>query len=591
MLFMPNRQASFQKNTFTPLPISALGTHSDWVYTGGAWGRAGQQRVADLTLAAGIRRLYWRTHNGGQACYPSKICTVMDGGVFRDPDFKGFGALPKSYFAYATHIDYSDWDQVADMAAIGKASGLETCHWYTCFEDDHGGHLLSDFARKHPEFRCTLRDGQPVEGCLDFWYPEVRDYKLSIIAELLERPCSRLLLDFLRRNGKPSADAQGHFRYGYNPEIKDAFRKETGLEIDHIKPGSDEWERWIDFVSAPLTEFVLAAAELARKANVGVDLLVWPVDTRHWKALDLSTITASNRIGNVLVGSQRYAASAAEAARQIQALAPQISNQSVAVLPGLPAYHGLAPRQVDGFFQGALEHGAQGVVLHESNHVVESPLADTIRSWSIGHPHEARRITAHRKSKPGPEYRGFLRCFNPETPEPDQETTFKVSYDDRELTVEVHCAERKADDLLPVPGLGDDNYNANQLRARAFWNPYESLHLFVDSEHRHEDYFHFILDPANRTLCERRLDEDWEGQWKSETQIGPDHWRATFHIPWSTLGVHPLPDREMGFQLFRLQNQPRELSSWFHATGRRVNPLEFGHLKLAGTQNGSGSKA
>ena len=562
--------------------IQALGTHSDWVYNGGAWGRAGHQRIADLTYAAGIRRLYWRTHNGGQAKYPSQVCSIADGTHFRDPEFKGLGSLPKSYFAYMKTLDYREWDQVSDMYEIGTEVGLEVCHWYTVYEDDHGGHLYSDFLKKHPEYRCTLRTGEQVPGCLDFWYPEVREYKLSIIDELLEKKTSRMLLDFLRRNGKPSADAEGNFRYGYNPEILAGFQSETGLDAKQLTPTMPEWETWLDYNARSLTEFLREVHLRAQAKGVPIDLLTWAVNTRRWQALDLSTILTEGLAENLLTGTHRYAFSAADARRQVTQMQEHLGeNSPTPILPGLFCYHQFPPRSVDEFIKEAESLGCEAIVLHEANHAIECPITDALRAWHLGKPHVKREIIASSDTATAQTYEGFIPCHDVTGRSCDQITQLSATYDANALVISVVCSERSPENLLPIPGIGSENYNGNELGARAFWNPFESVQLLLDASHAHEDYYHFILDPSGATLAERRLDEDWSGEWQGIAEIGTDKWTATFRIPWPTLEITPTVGCQFGLQVVRMQNSPRELTAWFCTTGRRVNPQDFGHLRLA----------
>lgn len=562
------------------MKIHALGTHSDWVYNGGAWGRPGHQRIADLTFAAGIRRLYWRTHNGGQAKYPSKVCTIEDGAVYRDPKFDGLGSLPKSYFAYGQYLDYREWDQVTDMAEIGSSVGLEVCHWYTVFEDDHGGHLASDFGLENPRFRCTLKTGEQIPGCMDFWYPEVQEYKLAIIDELLEKPTKRLLLDFLRRNGKPSADAAGNFRYGYNPEIVAGFASETGLDAFAIEPNTPEWEKWLDYNARPLTEFLRKVKARAAAKGLPVDILVWALDTRKWMAFDIAAIAREGLVEDILTGTQRYAYSAADARRQVTRLREQLGDLPNTILPGLFAYSLISPLSIDEFNGEAEAMGCEAMVLHEANHVVECPVTDRLRAWSYDKPHSRREVVSHSSGDPVT-YSGFIKCHDIFHEACNQQTEFTVSHTAEELKLTVTCHERNPAGLLPVPGLGTDNYNANELKARAFWNPFESVTILLDADHNHENYHHFVLDPSGAKLSEQRFDEDWTGEWHGEAEIAAKAWIATFRIPWKTLGIQPAAGRTLGLQVVRMQFSPRELSSWFCANGRRMNPAEFGHLRLA----------
>lgn len=564
--------------------LYAIGTHSDWACNGGAWGLPGHHRIADLTKAAGISRLYWRTHNGGQAKYPSRICRISDGSVYRDPNFKGFATLPKSYFAYARYLDYSKWDQVADMAAVGAEAGLETCHWYTVFEDDHGGHLTSSFIEQHPDMRCTLRDGQQVKGCLDFWYPEVRAYKLSVVDELLERPTSRLLLDFLRRNGTPSADADGNYRYGYNPEIMAAFKQRTGLDPLEITAGTPEWELWLDFNAEPLTEFIREVVQRLRKRAIPLDLLVWAVDPRRWKALDIRRLATEGLIDSIQVGTHSYAYSPSDTRMQVETVRSALGEGSqVPVYPTICAYNQLPPVTVDACIGAAVELGTGAVVLHENNHIIECPISDRLRAWKYRKPHCQREVVATFGKKSAPANNGFIKCHDVTGASCDQQTAFTVHWDDDALYIDVTCAERNVSGLLPVPQIGKENYNGNMLGARTF-NPYESVQVLIDVDHGHEDYINFIVDPSGEKLCGSRLDETWNRDWTVAVDIGKAEWRAEFRLPWASLGKQPQPGAVFGFQIFRIQNSPRELSAWFCTTGRRINPMEFGHLRLSAGQ-------
>ncbi len=567
------------------MKLYAFGTHSDWIYGGGSWGRPGLQRIADFCLEAGISRLYWRSHNGGQAKYPSCVATNADGATYRDPEFKGLGALPKSYFAYMEEVDYSQWDQLADMAEVGASKGVEVAHWYTFLEDDHGGHLASDFLRAHPELRVCTRDGEPVPGCLDFWFPAVREYKLSIIRELLSKPASRLLLDLLRRNGRPSADVGGHHRYGFHPEKVAAFHAETGLDALALQPGTPEWARWIDFNAAALTGFLREAGALARAAGRPLDLLVWPVDQREWLALDLPTLAREGVVSEVVVGSHTYSYSPDEVDRQLAALRPQLEASGVPVIPSLPAYHEVPPEGFEGFAQRALEQGCPAMALCESDALLRTPISDRMRAVALGKPYHARAVVAQRV--PGvpdwgqiPLHSGFLRTFATDEGKADQETAFQFAHDGQTLYLRVICHERNPGGLLPVPCYDQENYNVQQLGSRTFWDPYESVHLFLDHRHQHEDYARFGVDAANDSFAGQRVADGWPHPWAHTARIGTDRWEATMALPLASFGIGEPSGKVLGFQLVRVQNQPREVTAWFNTRGRRITPADFGHLSL-----------
>jgi len=562
-----------------------LGTHSDWYYHGGCWGKPGLQRVADLCLEAGINRLYWRTHDGGQAKYPSRVGSINDGARYRSGQFQGLGTLPESFFNYRKYLDYSQWDQLTDMAEIASSVGLPYSHWYTIHEDDHGGNFSSAFLENHPEFQCRTRDGQAIPGCLDFWFPEVRNYKRAIVEELLAKPAERLLLDFLRRNGTPSADFQGHYRYGYNPEKLEAFRRETGLDALKLTPSLPEWSQWLQFNARPMTEFVLEIADLARRVNRPLDLLLWPVDQLAWMAFDLPALARAGAVHDVLIGSHTYAFSAAEARRQVEAMRPQLEGTAARMAPGLPAYYELPAEGFDRFVGEVERQGCDRMVLFESHALINSPLVERIRAASLDKSHHSRAVLAIRtEGSPDwarvPVQTGFLRAFAFDDGQTDQETSFQVAHDGQSLYFRFICRERTPQHLIPVPQYDHNNYNVAQLGYRMYWNPHESIHLALDFRHQHEDFVCFTVDPANDAHAGTWIDEVWLTPWQHTTHIGPDRWEVELTLPLASLEIDRPSGKILGFQAVRVQDRPREVSSWFNSKGRRLQPLEFGHLTL-----------
>ncbi len=542
--------------------------------------------MADLCVEAGVKRIYWRTHNGGKAMYPSQVCSINDSAYHRSPAFKeGMGTLPKSYFNYMKYVDYSNWDQLTDMAEISAATGLEYAHWYTIHEDNHGIHVSSAFLEDHPEFQCRTRDGRAIPGCLDFWFPEVRAYKLAIVKELLAKPADRLLLDFLRRNGTPSADGEGHYRYGYNPEKLEAFRKETGLDALKLHPSDPEWKQWLQFNAKPMTDFVLEIAQLAHQAGRPIDLLLWPVDQLDWMAFDLPAMARAGAVEEVLIGSHTYAFSAAEVRRQLEAIRPQLDGTPAIAVPGLPAYYELPGEAVDRFVAEAERQGCDRMVIFESDTLIRSPLVERFRAISLNRSHHSRAVRAVRtEGKPDwtrvPIQTGFLRAFATDEAQTSQKTSFQAAHDGQSLYLRFICEERTPQTIVPVPRFDPNNYNVKQLSYRMYWDPYESIHVALDYRHQHEDFVLFMVDPADDARAGQWLEEGWDHPWQHTAQVGADRWVAELTIPLASLKIDEPTGKILGFQAVRVQNQPREVSSWFNSKGRRLQPLEFGHLTL-----------
>ena len=64
--------------------IRTITTMTDWAWNMGCWGKVGVYRTMDVMKMADIKDLYWRTHDGGKAMYPSKVSTVSTGDVYNE---------------------------------------------------------------------------------------------------------------------------------------------------------------------------------------------------------------------------------------------------------------------------------------------------------------------------------------------------------------------------------------------------------------------------------------------------------------------------------------------------------------------------
>ena len=92
-------------------------------------------------------------------------------------------------------------------------------------------HYVSAYWREHPEFRIQPYRGTTWAG-RSYAYPEVRDFNLEIIQEMLALGVKGVHLEFMRH--PPFV--------GYDPPLVEAFRKEHGASP--WDPDFELWEEW-----------------------------------------------------------------------------------------------------------------------------------------------------------------------------------------------------------------------------------------------------------------------------------------------------------------------------------------------------------
>ncbi|MGB7158283.1 MAG: family 10 glycosylhydrolase [Tepidisphaeraceae bacterium] len=273
--------------------LSAPLTHSDWMLkpTNVPWGEAGVRHMLDQCKACGWSIVHWRVCDAGCATYKSKLMRPMgkgDANSFWTPQSEEDKKLFEKYTVGLTPqkradierrmnaLDYANFDALAAAVKYGHEIGLKIYAWLSVNEDDHGWGWASEFAKAHPAYRWVRRDGRPYHSQLSFAFPQVRQYKLAIIEELLAYDIDGLFLDWIRTGDvrdNPQNDPKGVADYGYEGPNVTGFQKEFGVDPRTIDAGD---ERWARFRAAPQTQFMREARKLvrAKKPNAPVAVMV-----------------------------------------------------------------------------------------------------------------------------------------------------------------------------------------------------------------------------------------------------------------------------------------------------------------------------
>ena len=262
------------------LTLGAPLTHSDWMLKPGiAWGEEGVRHMLEACKACGWSKIYWRVFDGGRSCYKSDLLRPMgkwDDDSFWSPASDADKALLQRYTPTMTPEqrtdilqkfaawDYGTFDTLAAAIRYGHGIGLEIHAWLTVNEEDHGWGLQTEFSKNHPEFRWQRRDGTVYRSQLSFAFPEVREYKLALLKELLAYDIDGFFFDWIRTGDvrdNPQTDAGGVANSGYEEPLVEAFQKKYGADPHEIENGD---ERWVQIRAEPQTEFVRAAHKLIR---------------------------------------------------------------------------------------------------------------------------------------------------------------------------------------------------------------------------------------------------------------------------------------------------------------------------------------
>lgn len=578
--------------------ISPLCTFNDWTAHFGAWGEAGVEKIFDVLSIAGVTRVYWRGLSGGVAEYPSEVAPRLD--PRKHTDIFGMhtchGGIESWHCLKGFHLD--TFDPLAAAVRIGKERGISVCAWLTIYEEDHGGAHGSPLATD-PRYMQQDRREHPYAGTADFFFPEVREYKLKVVQELIDRGVDGLLLDFVRHNATPSADENGVHRFGYNPEIREAFRSVSGKDPLDL-PADDP--AWLAFKTGYQTDFVREVyARLPESAHKA--LMTWAVDVRRWLGLDLHALSASGTIDLVIPVSMAYSNTPEEVVGQHRKLADQVAGTSVEVASSMETYFGIDAEDFEDAVLAAEAAGIKEMVHCEADQLITDRLTTSVRAMHLQAPRKMREVQCEIVAGEPSEadwaraerYGGFFVATGPDRVHSAFPSEFRVIASPEAFHCLLHAHGVKRKSALPQ---GDGTYDQyaerdagffvdrkwyiDALGARLYWQGTERGHLFLDPKRSRRKFYHFAADLRGNHCQQTHRDNSWKGMWDVEIQEPEENlWTAHWIVPWETLGARPARNERWAFQIFREQAVDREVSSWFVTTSPMcagVRPQEWGDV-------------
>ncbi len=562
--------------------VYAISTLRDWAHFCGTAGPVGMERVFDRLTMARVKRVYWRLLEGGVATYPSKIAPVFDA---RNTQARinfdiGDGGGPSSRHFHRL-IECKSWDPLATAVEIGKRRGIEVFAWWTICEEDHGGAYLSKFGHR-ADLQLQDRQGKSYPGTIDFFFEEVQQYKIKILEEALARNVDGVLLDFARHNATPSGDDQGVHRFGYNPEIRQAFKNQHGSDPLDLP---DDDADWLAFKNGYRADFVRVIRAKMPK-DTSLDLMTPPnFDQYRWLCLDLPTLSRQGVVDLVMPFSMTYCSSPQSTKRDIEALRSQVRGRKTEVAGGFQAYWGVDEDHFQKAVVAAREAKAKTVVLYEAHHLGGGVYQTAVRAANLGAMPIDRSVTVKRLPRVptsrdwdrAETHKDFYVAAGVDQLMPTATTSFSVLVSDKALHVRM-IAMGKQGQIDPEK-LAIRQTFIDTLGARNYWMMADKAHLFVDPGSTRRDFCHFSVARLGEMMQEQRHDNEWSPPWDAEVaQVSEDRWEAYWHIPFATLGGKPKSGDRWGFQIAREQNPTREGSTWFVSTAYGHDPAEWGDM-------------
>jgi len=387
------------------LILSAPLTHADWTLKPNiAWGPEGVHHMLDACKACGWSRVHWRVLDGGRALYASKFVRPefkMEADNIWDPQTdeektlykKFFGSIPEArrieILTKQQRYDYGTFDTLDEAVRYGHQIGLQIHAWVSINEDDHGWGLASDFAKAHPQFAWVKRDGKNYHSQMSFAFPEVREYKLAIVNELLANyDIDGLFLDWIRTGDirdNPQTDEHGVANSGYEAPNVEAFKQRFGVD-PHDVPSDDP--RWVKLRCEPQTIFMRQVRERVNRDPRRRPVCAMVGHPWHYRGmidkidgnprgllLDVATWADEGLIDSVIAAG--YYRDGGDATKAFAALREETKNK-VDVW-----YYGWVPNSVAEFerdFKAARDLGAKQILFWEADYIDDRANAGELKA-------------------------------------------------------------------------------------------------------------------------------------------------------------------------------------------------------------------
>ncbi len=218
----------------------------------------GWAKILDHVQEVGTTVVLWRNCGGANMRYNSRVESHHHDLVLDKR------RIPESRYPYGwVHFGDAEQDMIATVVEMCRQRGPKPgVHWP--FEETHwSGWTIGGWNLEHPQYWARTTDGQPWWGRTSLGFEEVRQHKLALLDELLERGVEVVFVDFFRTGGWSPA-------YEYVEPVIAAYRTAYGED-----PPADPTDlRWCRHVAGYVTDLMRAMRERMDATGRKIELLV-----------------------------------------------------------------------------------------------------------------------------------------------------------------------------------------------------------------------------------------------------------------------------------------------------------------------------
>ena len=192
----------------------------------GRGSRAGLRSLFESAKQSGMSAMLFAPMVCGKAIYPSRVAATMNQVQHTHPGSENISKL------------MAEFDVMKEVAALAAEFDLKLMLYFRLLDDYFPG-IEEPYLDAHPQWWWQSRCGDyQLRGWPCYHYPEVRDYKLRLLAEQLQYGFDGVLYDLARSHAFYSSPHRQPDFFGFNAPIAEAMQAATGKDIrafDHMK--------------------------------------------------------------------------------------------------------------------------------------------------------------------------------------------------------------------------------------------------------------------------------------------------------------------------------------------------------------------
>lgn len=277
---------------------------------------AEMDRLMALCAHFGFDRVYFRVSVCGVVCYDTNVMTPALEESFQRYTVEGLDGccanIPSRHRRMAEVMKHID--PLASCVKHGHKHGLEVYAWVTVYDSMYYA-TEQEFFQQHPEYTWVSKDGtKHIPGVPCYAYPEVREYRLAQVKELLEYGVDGIKFSPRSHSPWPGRGAgggnEGARGYGFNQPVVEEYVRRFGKNPREAEPDSLDELRFVQLKADFFTEFMRETKQLTESAG---KKLVMTTSTgvadpvrANWMYVDAETLARERLVDELsIMGSSR----------------------------------------------------------------------------------------------------------------------------------------------------------------------------------------------------------------------------------------------------------------------------------------------